>query len=197
MPSSTLTSSLTSGNRAVEAIIDYDTSLSMTQKALDLTTAANQTVKSTLISISALSNNGVSTIAEILLNTSMELLSEAEQTSDIVMELISAVSMVRYAYRRAVNQTQEIANLTIMLNRDANALAQAVSTNEDFINSILNTIHMSLDIVEDIYDSTVNIIHILEQNFTRAQLELNTTEMVSNFIMYSTVLMMVLCFIYV
>lgn len=197
MPSSTLTSSLTSGNRAVEAIIDYDTSLSMTQKALDLTTAANQTVKSTLISISALSNNGVSTIAEILLNTSMELLSEAEQTSDIVMELISAVSMVRYAYRRAVNQTQEITNLTIMLNRDANALAQAVSTNEGFINSILNTIHMSLDIVEDIYDSTVNIIHILEQNFTRAQLELNTTEMVSSFIMYSTVLMMVLCFIYV
>ena len=181
IPCSTLTPSLTSGNRAVEAIIDYDASIAMIQAAFTLIYEANQTVSSTLADIDDLLTNNLTSITIMLLNTSLELLSEAEELYDTVRGLLLSVDRVRVAYERAENQTQNIADLVIMLAHDVNELAFAVSTNEEFVSRTLDMIQERVDLVEDIYDSAIVAVSILEQNVSSDQIRLNETQMVNEF----------------
>ena len=181
IPCSTLTPSLTSGNRAVEAIIDYDASIAMIQAAFTLIYEANQTVSSTLADIDDLLTNNLTSITIMLLNTSLELLSEAEELYDTVRGLLLSVDRVREAYERAENQTQNIADLVIMLAHDVNELAFAVSTNEEFVSRTLDMIQERVDLVEDIYDSAIVAVSILEQNVSSDLIRLNETQMVNEF----------------
>ena len=163
----------------MEAIIDYDESLAMIEKALNLILMANQTLSSTQADIDALLNGSLAATAESLLNTSMELLSEAEMLYDtIVMELLPDVEGAREAYERAKNQTQEITDLAIMLHHDVNVLTYAVSTHEVNLNRNLTLIQDKLNVVNTIYESVTSVEPILEQNITRSQMQLDQIQRV-------------------
>ena len=182
-----MSSSLTSGNEAVDAIIDYDESIAMIQEALNLTTLANQTVNVTLANINNLMTEGLTVTAMVLLNTSMELHNEAERLYGVIRGLLSAVSEARQAYERAQNQTQQISDLVIVLSHDVNELTRAISMNYDILNNILNAIQQRLDIVHMIYAYVISVVPILEQNVTNSQSQLDRIQMVIyiNFIIHA------------
>ena len=182
-----MNSSLTSGNEAVEAIIDYAESVAMIQEALNLTGIANQTVNVTLGNINNLMTEGLAATATILLNTSMEILGDAERLYGVVRGLLQRVNETREAYERAQNQTQQISDLVIMLDHDVNELIQAISMNHDRLNNILNTIQQRLDTVYMIYAYVISVVPTLEQNVTSSQSQLDRIKMVMhiNFIMYA------------
>lgn len=151
----------------------------MIEKALNLILMANQTLSSTQADIDALLNGSLAATAESLLNTSMELLSEAEMLYDtIVMELLPDVEGAREAYERAKNQTQEITDLAIMLHHDVNVLTYAVSTHEVNLNRNLTLIQDKLNVVNTIYESVTSVEPILEQNITRSQMQLDQIQRV-------------------
>lgn len=153
----------------------------MIQEASNLTILANQTVNVTLANINSLMTDGLAATATMLLNTSMELLSEAERLYGVVRGLLQPVSEARLAYERAQNQTQEISDLVIMLSHDVNELTRAVSMNHDVLNTILNTIQQRLDTVHMIYAYVVSVVPTLEQNVTSSQSQLDRIKMVIHF----------------
>ena len=175
---SILSSSLTSGNEAVEAIIDYDESIAMIQEALKLTILANQTVNITLANINSLMTEGLAATATMLLNTSMELLSEAERLYGVIRGLLQPLSEARQAYERAQNQTRQISDIVIMISHDVNQLTRAISMNHDTLNDILNTIQQNLDTVHMIYAYVISVVPVLEQNFISSQSQLDRIQMV-------------------
>ena len=173
-----MSSSLTSGNEAVEAIINYDESIAMIQEALNLTVLANQTVNITLANINNLMTEGLTATAMMLLNTSMELHNEAERLYGVIRGLLPVVSEARQVYERAQNQTQQISDLVIMLRHDVNELTHAISMNHNILNTILNAIQQRLDTVHMIYAYVINVIPVLEQNVTSSQSQLDRIQMV-------------------
>ena len=175
---SILNSSLTSGNEAVKAIIDYDESIAMIKEALNLTILANQTVNDTLANINSLMTEGLAATATMLLNTSTELLSEAERLYDVIRGLLQPLSEARQAYERAQNQTQQISDIVIMISHDVNQLTRAISMNHDTLNVILNAIQQNLDTVHMIYAYVISVVPVLEQNFTSSQSQLERIQMV-------------------
>ena len=186
-----MSSSLTSGNEAVEAIIDYEESIALIQEALNLTGIANQTVNVTLGNINNLMTEGLAAAATILLNTSMEILGEAERLYGVVRGLLQPVNEARQAHERAQNQTQRISDLVIMLNHDVNELTRAISMNRDRLNNILNAIQQRLDTVYMICAYVTSVVPILEQNVTSSQSQLDRIKMVIhiNFIMYMYIIL--------
>ena len=173
-----MSSSLTSGNEAVESVIDYDESTAMIQEALNLTVLANQTVNGTLSIINDLMIEGLAATATMLLNTSVELLDEAERLYAIIRGLFPAVDEARQAYETAQNQTQQILNLAIMLSHDINELTRAISMNHDVLNNILNGVQQRLDTVHMIYAYVISVVPVLERNVTSSQLRLDEIQMV-------------------
>lgn len=173
-----MSSSLTNGNEAVEAVIDYGESIAMIQEALNLTILADETVNGTLAMINDLMTEGLAATATMLLNTSMELVNEAERLYAIIRGLLPAVDEARQAYERAQNQTQQILNLAIMLNHDVNELTRAISMNHDILSNVLNDIQQRLDAVHMIYAYVISMVPDLEQNITSSQLQLDQIQMV-------------------
>lgn len=180
---SVLSPSLSGGNMAVEAIIDYEESLAMIRKARNLIVMANETlINSTPTDIDDIMNASLATMAKRLLGTAIQLLSEAEKLYECVNNLLQDVDEVRRVYEGAKNQTQEITNLVIMLACDVNDLARAVLTNEERVNKTLNTIQLNLKVVDLIYELITTMEPILEQNVTRSHSQLDKIEMVTGWV---------------
>ena len=163
----------------MEAIIDYDESITMIQEAFKLTVLANETISGTLANISDLMTDGLAATAAMLVNTSMELLDEAERLYGVIRELLPAVDEARQAYERAENQTLQISNLVIMLSHDVNELTRAVSMNHVMLNNILNTIQERLDIVYMIHEYVISVVPVLKQNVNNSQVQLDEIQGVS------------------
>lgn len=178
---SVLSPSLSSGNVAVEAIVDYEKSLAVIQKARNLIITANQTViNSTLTDIN---DESLATMAKRLLNTSIELLSEAEMLLyDIVNNLLPDIYETRRVYEIAKNQTQDITNFVIMLAHDVNDLTRAVLRHKERVNGTLNMIQVKLALVDMIYDSVTSAVLTLQRNVTRSHSQLDRIEMVTGWV---------------
>ena len=178
---STLTPSLTGGNEAVERIMEYDESIRVIDKGLDLITMANQSILSVLADINAVMPDTLSNTAAILLNTSTELLSNAESLSDVVTtRLLPNVTKAMEVYELSENQTQILLDFVAVLYRDLNELTRAVSTNKDTVYGTLTAVQETLEVVEEIYESVSGVLPVLEENVTSGQLQLKEVQRVIN-----------------
>ena len=164
----------------MEAIIDYEASLAMIQKAHSLILTANETViNSTLTDINY---ESLTTMAKRLLNTAIELLSDAKMQYDIVNNLFPDIHEAGRVYERAKNQTQHITNLVIMLAHNVNHLTRAVMMHKERVNRTLNMIEAKLDLVDTIYDSVTNAARTLQQNVTWSHSQLDLIDMVTRWV---------------
>lgn len=161
----------------MEAIIDYEDSLTVIQKARNLIVTANETVINSTLTI--INNESLTIMAKRLLNTAIELLSRAKMQYDIVNNLLPDIDEARIDYERAKNQTQHITNRVITLAYDVNDLTRAVLMHKERVNGTLNMIETKLDLVDMIYESVTSAALTLQDNVTRSHSQLDLIDMVT------------------
>lgn len=177
---STLTSSLTTGNNAVGAIIDFMTTISTIEEALNITNAINATIQQLRESINDLMVDSLEDEANDLLENSRNYQSEASN----ILKTVANLSLAIFNAKNQVDSDRNETNRIYFKVRDSrhlvNGLQIAAGMFSSDVSQTLNYIDTKLTTIDNNYLFISTIVPDLLTDVVESLALVNETQNVSD-----------------